>query len=187
MPYRVRILRIVAVSMVVWGALGAVATAHAVTGARDAGGRGANAVFDGREISLADGNWEGAEACLIDVGNDIAECFTSEAAMNERVADLETAAGATRAASCSSSVRLYDGSFAGQVLYLSGRGLWINLSIYGFSNRTSSYKIGACSSYFADYSNGQGSWYPTGATQAYDQATAMNSGWNNRVSSIYIT
>ena len=46
---------------------------------------------------------------------------------------------------------------------------------------------GACSAYFADYEWGGGGWYPTYLTQAWDQNASMISGWNNDVSSVYIT
>ena len=70
-------------------------------------------------------------------------------------------------------------------MYLSTRSLWLNLSAYGFDNLTSSYRVGACSVYMAENSSGGGSWYP-GNTSAGAQASAMLSGWNNRVSSVYI-
>ncbi len=84
-------------------------------------------------------------------------------------------------------MKLYDGLYhTGQVLYMRDRLQWINISAFGFSNRTSSFKIGPCSSYLADYNWGGGSWYSTSATQAWDVAYVMASGWNNRVSSVYI-
>lgn len=52
---------------------------------------------------------------------------------------------------------------------------------------TSSYRVGACSPYFADYANGGGSWYPTSLTGALSSYSSMTGGWNNRVSSIYIS
>lgn len=81
---------------------------------------------------------------------------------------------------------LYDGTnYGGSVLDVSTRGSWMNLSTWGFSDRTSSFKIGACSTYFADYTGGGGSWYP-GSTGAWAQAAYMLSGWSNRISSVYI-
>jgi hypothetical protein len=112
--------------------------------------------------------------------------------MDQRIAELEKELGVgdsagARAAQCSGYVRLYDGvSYTGQVLSIRNRLQWINLSAYGFSNRTSSFKIGPCSSYLADYDWGGGSWYSTSATEAWDVASVMASGWSNRVSSIYI-
>ncbi len=73
------------------------------------------------------------------------------------------------------------------MLYLRDRFQWINLSPFGWNQRTSSYKVGPCASYFADYANGGGAWYPTYLTEAYDRAPSMISGWDNDVSSVYIT
>ena len=109
--------------------------------------------------------------------------------MEKRVAELEKliAGSGAKSSQCSSSVRLYDGVYyTGSVLYLRDRYIWINLSSYSFSNRTSSFKIGACSAVFADGASGGYPRYSTADTQAYDVAPVMASGWGNRVSSIYI-
>lgn len=149
------------------------------------------ATFEGEAIDLRDG-WGRAKACVVWDSDAVVECFRSEGELVERIAAAEQSilvsdgllAGAS---TCSSSLRLYDGtSYTGSALYLYQRTSWINLSNYGWSNRTSSFKVGACLSYFADYANGGGNWYPTSSTQAWDQSAAMISGWNNRVSSIYI-
>lgn len=161
----------------------------------------AQALFDGHHIDMSSG-WEGAAACMVwPEATDRPECFATEAEMDQRIAELERklsraeaktrqALGATttRSTNCSSYLRLYDGwSYTGAVLYLRGRHLWFNLADSGFNQRTSSFKIGACSAYFADFRGGGGDWYPTSRTQAYDVATSMIRGWNNDVSSIYIT
>ena len=102
--------------------------------------------------------------------------------------EVTTDSVSTQALSCASSVRLYDGtSYTGTSVAYATRGVWLNLSSVGFDNRTSSFRIGACSSYFADDPGGGGSWYPTSSTQAGAQSASMVSGWNNRVSSIYLT
>src|SRR5690606_17871876 len=91
------------------------------------------------------------------------------------------------ASACSSSLRLYDGTnYTGTVLYLSTRTTWINLSSYGFSDKTSSFKVGACSVYLAVLSNGGGVWYSTSATTAGKVAATMLSGWNRLITLIYI-
>lgn len=159
------------------------------------------ALFEGRLINMS-GDWEGAAACMVwPEAVDTPECFRSEAAMDQRIAELErtlpqeaidhrqTIGSATRGVSdCSSSVRLYDGtSYTGAALYLRGREVWFNLVDSGFNQMTSSFKIGACSAYFADLSGGGGDWYPTSQTEAYDVATSMISGWDNDVSSVWIT
>ncbi len=158
---------------------------------------GATAVFEGEVINLAAG-WGEANACLIwqDVG--VSECFRTEREMDDRIAELETRGAASASAiggggvvtaglTCSGYLRLYDGTWYGSpVLYLRDRFQWLNLSVYGFNQKTSSYKVGPCYSYFADYANGGGAWYPTYLTEAYDLSPTMISGWNNDVSSVYI-
>jgi hypothetical protein len=148
-------------------------------------------LFEGDPINL-NVDWGDATACLIwdDVG--IRECFRTEAEMDKLITELEKRPGfgttaSVQASQCSGSVRLYDGLLCtGQVLELRDRLQWISRSAYGFSNKTTSFKIGSCSSYFADFEWGGGSWYPTSSTEAWDMAWLMVYGWNNRVSSVYI-
>lgn len=138
------------------------------------------ATFEGRTIDLREG-WGEARACSIGPGQSI--CFRSESALDRHLASDRTM---FPLAACSTSVRLYSATgYGGSVLHLSNRGVWHNLSAFGFDNTTSSYKIGACSSTFADGSSGSGSYYP-GSTSAGAQASTMSSGWDNRVSSVYI-
>lgn len=149
------------------------------------------ATFEGRRIDLRDG-WGEAEACADWGRSQTVECFRSEDELLQRAAELSMTGQsntllASSSSTCPSALKLYDGlSYTGSVLYLYKRTIWINLSDYGWSNRTSSYKVGACSSYFADYSDGGGSWYPTNLTDAWDSYSSMTGGWNNDVSSIYI-
>lgn len=153
--------------------------------------KGETAVFESREINLADG-WGEATACLIWNDAGVVECFRTEEALDARVAQIEQGLGldgseSGRSSWCSGYIRLYDGTYySGSVLYLRDRSQWLNLSGFGFSNRTSSFKISACAAYFADGDWGGGSWYPTSGTQAWDVAPFMASGWNDRVSSVYI-
>ena len=145
------------------------------------------ASFEGRTIDLSNG-WGEAAACATDGAT--TRCFRSEADMDrflavDAPAQLKTSEGATSFSGCSTALRLYDGSgFAGSVLNVSISGVWVNLSTYGFDNRTSSYRVGACSSYFAENASGGGAWYP-GNTAAWAQASSMTAGWNDRVSSVY--
>jgi len=128
------------------------------------------------------------EACLVWQSEGLFECFGSEKEIDARIEQLmlEDSGTLSLLAQCSTGLRLYDGTgYSGSVLVILDRSLWINLSLYGFDNRTSSYKVGACSSYFAENANGGGSWYPTSATEAWDQASSMQSGWNNRISSVF--
>lgn len=144
--------------------------------------------YNGREIDLSE-SWEGARACM--VAPDLAakaQCFDSEMAMNIEIGRLEKAKGPSNARSytCSSSLRLYKNtSYSGTTLYLTSRGYWLNLSGFGFNQTTSSYKVGACSSIFADYNNGGGGWYPTPYTKKWKISWTMLSGWDNDVSSVY--
>jgi hypothetical protein len=150
------------------------------------------AILDGEIFDLTQG-WGKASACVVWASDELVECFSTEAELTARSSqdngyrpsEAENPAGAS--STCSSALKLYDGtSYTGSALYLYARTTWLNLSTYGFANRTSSYKVGGCATYFADYPNGGGSWYPTSSTQAWDLASSMISGWNNRVSSVFI-
>ena len=132
-------------------------------------------------------SWESATACAVDDSG--AVCFTTEAEMDTYLAPTTTAVASAVAPAvvCPTSMRLYDGaSYTGAVLYLTSQYTILNLGNYGFNNMTTSYKIGACSSYFYSSANGGGSLYPIGYTTAYDQYPTMLVGWNNAVSSVYM-
>jgi hypothetical protein len=140
--------------------------------------------FEGRWIDLSK-SWEGATACTVDNAGSV--CFRTEAQLDAYLA-ASAASGATLAltSTCSSSLRLYDGtSYSGSVLNLSVQYTITNLSTYGFDNRTSSYKVGACASVFYSGASGGGSIYP-GNTAALAQSATMVAGWDNAVSSVYI-
>ena len=157
------------------------------------------ASFDGETIELDDGSWDGARACAVLA--DGVECFATEAEMN---AWLAAGAGAvsgsaegqtfqrgalsqvaTMALSCSSTLRLYEhGGFSGRTLFFSSRAQWFNLGDYGFSNRTSSFRVGACTSYLADYNNGGGGWFP--GSGVFASVSVMSGWWNDRINSIYL-
>ena len=174
-----RLLAVTAAAVV-----GVVPAAHA-TNADVSDGRAPDAViaaFDGGWIDLTKG-WGEATACSSDGASTV--CFHTEAEMDQTMnASLR---GPMPLASCSSSLRLYRSTgFAGGVLSLTTQNTYINLSAYGFDNDTSSYRVGACASYFYDGTNGSGSLYP-GATGAGASASSMVSGWDNRISSVYIT
>lgn len=168
---------------------------------REATTEGAIATFEGATLDLAE-SWGDAAACMVwPEATETIECFSSEAELDARIAGLESQLGVASTAAtakggptqslmgtnCSSYLKLYDGTwYTGTILYLRSKYQWHNLVNYGFNQRASSFKVGACSTYFADYSNGGGAWYPTYATQAYDQSATMITGWNNDVSSVYI-
>lgn len=140
--------------------------------------------FEGRWIDLSK-DWEGATACTIDAAGSV--CFRTEAQLDAYLAaPVASVADVAITSTCSSSLRLYDGtSYSGSVLNLSVQYTFINMSTYGFDNRTSSYKVGACASVFYSGASGGGSLYP-GNTAAFAQSATMLSGWDNAVSSVYI-
>jgi hypothetical protein len=88
---------------------------------------------------------------------------------------------------CSRScLHLYEHTnFGGRHLTFCDRGYWQNLTSYGFNDQLSSYKTGVRGAHLAEHTNGGGSWYP-GNTGVCISGGGMSSGWNDRVSSIYI-
>lgn len=145
------------------------------------------ALFEGRLIDLAQG-WGDAQACLVSEAASVVECFRDRAGLQARETQLQAqlASPATASASCSSPLRLYaDSSYGGRELDFYDRGYWQNLSDWSFDNQLSSYKIGPCAAHLAENANGGGSWYP-GTTSAGHNEPVMQSGWSDRVSSIYI-
>lgn len=149
----------------------------AATPEGDGAGR---AWFEDHWINL-EVDWEEAGACHVGVTT---VCYRTEKDMD---ADLAaTGEAVTLAASCASSVRLYDGiSYTNNVLLLSQRLTPLNLSSYGFDNATTSYKVGGCDADFYAGANLGGSTYP-GNTAAFAQSPSMATGWNNVISSVYI-
>lgn len=139
--------------------------------------------FEDHWIDLAV-DWEDATAC--DVGPDLSICFRTEAELDDYLGSASRSGAAELLSTCGSTLRLYDGtSYSGTVISLSIRNTTHNLSSYGFDNRTSSYRVGACDTDFFSLSNLGGSVY-SGNTSAYAQSSSMLSGWNNVVSSVYI-
>lgn len=193
----------VASLVAVTAALTAPASATPTQGAETAGVETV-ALFGGRLINIAE-DWGDATACMVWPDTlELPECFRTEADMDARIAELEADADvrldlvsvstqpigqmATSGTNCSGYLKLYDGtSYTGASLYIRGRYQWFDLAPFNFNNKTSSFKIGPCSAYFADLASGGGAWYPTSQTQAYDVAATMVSGWNNDVTSLYIT
>lgn len=148
------------------------------------------ATFGHGTIDLRHG-WGAAKACASDGQH--TTCFTTEAAMDDYLASVvddvvDVVGGALEGLlACSPSVKLYPNtSFGGTVLSLSTQGVVVNLSTYGVDNTTSSYKVGGCNSIFYDGANGAAPVYP-GSTAAGATASSMSSGWDNRISSIFIS
>lgn len=143
------------------------------------------AVFEGRTIDLSQG-WGEAQACLVFTQARIVECFRNRAGLRTRENALAGSPALTTLAACSSPLRLYaDIYYGGRELALYDRGYWQNLSTWSFDNQLSSYKVGACGVRLAENSNGGGAWYP-GNTTAGAWEPFMLSGWDNRVSSVYL-
>ena len=170
----------------------ATASAPAALIVEDADALASVATFEGGQIDLAE-DWGEARACAVtETGT---RCFRTEAQMDRFLRGISSAdapaggkSGWRRAAStnCGSVLRLYDGTwYGGTVLSVAIRWTILNLANYGFDNRTSSYRVGACAAEFYSGSWGGGSVY-SGATWAGASAGTMNSGWDNQVSSIYI-
>ena len=139
------------------------------------------ALYNGRIIDLSV-SWEGAKACRIgEVAN---FCYDSEQEMDRAIVQGLVSSPLSILSDCGTDLKLYDGtSYGGAVVALSQRLTWISLSGYGFSAITSSYKVGSCNSSFRDASLIT---YP-GSTGAGASATSMVAGWNNRVTSVFIS
>lgn len=164
----------------------------------------ARADFEGRKIDLA-GDWGEAQACLIWRQGGVTECFRTTQELDAREAALapRRAASAPKTSAsgqsdesdsysysysyyCSSSLRLYEYNwYGGRRLSFWDRGYWQNLYLYGFEDMTSSYIVGACPVWLAEHADGGGWWYP-GPTYAYAGEPAMQWGWQDTISSIYI-
>jgi len=160
-------------------------------------GNPSEAIFEQGEIDLSE-SWGDATACI--EFDDRTECFRTEDELLAAYPEYGSTGGAGESASaaapngdfttssvCSTSLRLYRSTgFTGGTLVLTTRAVVLNLSTYGFDNDTSSYRVGACASTFWAGASGSGSVYP-GPTGANASASSMLSGWNNVVSSVYIS
>jgi len=149
------------------------------------------ASFEGTTIDLRQG-WGEATACLTD--GQSTSCYRTPEEMY--AAESLAAAAPTESTSsaavvvpllaCGTATRLWNGtSYSGLELDIASRGLILNLSAYGFDNATSSYWIGTCNTTFYDGASGGAPTYP-GGTAAGNHSATMSSGWDNRVSSIYL-
>ena len=172
--------------------------AEAGQGRRVDPGDPSEATFEQGELDLGE-SWGDATACIEFA--DHTECFRTDDELvaaypeygagggnvNVIAAVGPADGGVTLMSTCSSSLRLYrSNGFTGGTLVLTTRAVVLNLSTYGFDNDTSSYRVGACASTFWAGASGSGSVYP-GPTGANASASAMLSGWNNVVSSVYIS
>jgi hypothetical protein len=138
--------------------------------------------FEGRKLDLSKG-WDQAKACVVAQDAKLLECFRTAKDAEARVETLKADYGTYW---CSSPLRLFEhGDHAGRQLMFYDRGYVQDLPDYGFNDQTSSFIVGACTSYLAEHTGLAGAWYP-GST-AWAWVPAMIPGWNDRISSIYIT
>ena len=154
-------------------------------------GNPSEAVYDGETIDLSEG-WGTARACA-ELGS-VTECYDTLAELLAAHPELGLGGGAlkggaaitaTALVNCATTLRLYDGtSYSGTVLILSTRGIILNLSAYGFDNKASSYKNGACATNMYTGATAGGSSFTAGANV---QSSSMPAGFNNTVSSVYIS
>ena len=166
---------------------------HAPAFAEQVEQRPAIANFEGRKIDLARG-WRGATACVVWRQQGILDCFRTRAE-GKALVDQLNAGRAPAAANggdeaygyqCGGPLELYRNTWwGGQAIWFYDEGYWQNLGDYGFDNATSSYAVGPCYAHLAENNWGGGWWYP-GDTSPYGSAAWMSSGWDNRVSSIFI-
>lgn len=142
------------------------------------GNKGARyAWYDGRWIDLTS-NWEGATACIVTTDGNA--CFVDELAMNKAIADD------TVVTPCGSALRLYDSTrFRGRVLAIATRRVVINLGLYGFNDRASSYKVGQCNVDFYSGMNAGGRRFK-GKSVAGAQSSTLPSNWNDTISSVWV-
>ena len=144
----------------------------------------AAAAFEGHRIDLAK-NWEQARACIVLRQAQIVECFRTLDQAEARAAAVMPQYAAA-GYSCSSPLRLFEHSYyGGRQLLFFDRGYWQNLTDYGFNDQLSSYIVGACYTYLAEHINGVGAFYP-GPRWAWSGVPWLTSGWDNRVSSLYM-
>ena len=138
------------------------------------------AIFEGHQLRLAE-SWGEATACISD--QDEARCYRTGGELRKAEGLDELSLGIL--AACGTNLVLFSGTaYSGSQLYLSARGQFIGLSAYGFDNITSSYQVGACSARF--YEGGGGSTQYPGSTSAGTWSSTMVSGWDNRISTVYI-
>jgi hypothetical protein len=141
------------------------------------------ATLNGTPIDLSAG-WGAAKGCVV-TSQAAVECFTSIAALKAAESPLLATAGVSANGGCSSYLELFSGaSFTGSELDLFEAGVWLNLSAYGFADRTVSFINGACQSYLAKGVNGGVPWYANSGP--WVEVVNMGLYWNDTIQSVYI-
>jgi hypothetical protein len=133
--------------------------------------------FSAAAASPASGPSAGG-ACMVDPTGTV-RCFTSVEGLKAAEAQLP----AQPASSC--FLQLFSGAnFSGSELDLYATGFWVNLSSYGFADRTVSFSNGPCQSYLAKGVNGGTPWY----SNSGPWVAVANLGlyWNDTIQSVYI-
>jgi hypothetical protein len=130
-------------------------------------------------LDLPKGSLRGG-ACV--VLEDLApRCFSTS-----RLADQWVASLGVPTLNCSTPLKLHAGtSQGGTLVSVYARGLWVNLSTFGFDNMTSSYTVGACAVELAAGAGGGGNHY----TRCLSPGCVENSmlpGWDNVISSVFL-
>ena len=150
------------------------------------------AAFEGQTIDISKHRGK-ARACLV-LEEGSVECFRTEEEATARMAELDETRETTDTAGlasdptqdllCSSFVCLYQHSnYTGDFLCLRERRVEHNLSTWGFDNRMTSYKVGACNVTFWSGASNEGSKFVASAGTSNPN---VGSTWNDRVSSIWI-
>lgn len=180
---------VVAVALVATITLHPTAAAETTNDASKLEASGETATFEGEAIQL-DEDWGDATVCVVTENG--TECFRTVEEADDSTREssfslLMDDGATTESMSAWCWVRLYDyTNYYGRELWLEVHNRYLNLSLWSFDNRTSSYRVGSCNSTFRSGSNGSGSTYP-GDTSAWGNAPSMvSSWWDNQVSSVAI-
>jgi hypothetical protein len=133
-------------------------------------------------------------ACLVWTQGGVVECFssvgqlkTTETQLRRRLTGSSGAVGGVSPnTSCYSDLQLFSGpSFTGSEVDIWDVGIWVNLSNFGFANRTVSFSNGGCQSYLAKGPNGSVAWYPNSGP--WVAVANMGLYWNDTIESVYIS
>jgi hypothetical protein len=164
---------------------GSMAAAAPSTDARAAG---AVATFEGQSIALGN-SWGEAKVCVVSRRLSATTCFRStQAAAAFRTATSPSADQSEVAVPllCANPLVLWaDGQGSGRQLQFCDTGYWQNLSDYSFDNQMSPFSTGNSNTHMAENAGGGGAWYP-GNTERMCYTGYLVSGWNDRVSSVYL-